>query len=491
MVDVKNKQCEHPGCNTRPNFNKAGETNARFCAEHKEPGMVNVKDKQCEHLGCSKQPAFNKAGETKARFCTEHKEPGMVDVKHKQCEQPGCSKIPVFNKAGETKARFCTEHKEPCMVNVKNKQCEHPGCSKIPTFNNVGETKTRFCREHKEPNMVNVKHKQCEQPGCSKIPVFNKAGETKARFCTEHKEPGMVDVKSKQCEHTGCSKQPTFNKAGETKGRFCTEHKEPCMVDVKNKQCEHPGCLIGAIYGFPSLSFSSCASHKQPGMIQYPNRRCSHSRCSEIGTHEHEGNRFCDAHAPSNAINFALQTCSKCQLQEIIYNRADNLCKNCDPVQIQRATKAKELAVKAILDVANINYSHDRTVDGSDCGKERPDFVIYTATHHVIVLEVDENQHKSYPCVCEQNRMVNLSQAFGGQPVIFMRYNPDDYKNHKGHKTNDSNATRHDVLLRWIDYCQRPENSPTEMGALCIALYLFYDGYNPSAPEWVTITKCS
>lgn len=70
--------------------------------------------------------------------------------------------------------------------------------------------------------------------------------------------------------------------------------------------------------------------------------------------------------------------------------------------------------------------STDTTVDGGACGLERPDRV-FDFNDKIIILECDEDQHKSRPCLCEQTRMVNLGQAFGGIPVYFIRWNPDDY----------------------------------------------------------------
>ena len=48
-------------------------------------------------------------------------------------------------------------------------------------------------------------------------------------------------------------------------------------------------------------------------------------------------------------------------------------------------------------------------------------FVIY------IAHRIDENQHKDRDCSCEQIRMINISQSYGGAPVYFIRWNPDDY----------------------------------------------------------------
>lgn len=45
----------------------------------------------------------------------------------------------------------------------------------------------------------------------------------------------------------------------------------------------------------------------------------------------------------------------------------------------------------------------------------------------MIIVECDENQHGSYACECELGRMITLFQDYGGMPVVFIRYNPDNY----------------------------------------------------------------
>ena len=60
--------------------------------------------------------------------------------------------------------------------------------------------------------------------------------------------------------------------------------------------------------------------------------------------------------------------------------------------------------------------STDRAVEGGECGADRPDR-IYDFGDKIIVVECDEDQHRGRACVCEQTRMVNIGQSFGGVPV--------------------------------------------------------------------------
>ena len=63
------------------------------------------------------------------------------------------------------------------------------------------------------------------------------------------------------------------------------------------------------------------------------------------------------------------------------------------------------------------------------CGAYRPDFV-WDMQHRVVILEVDEFQHKhyNYELRCELIRVSRIVEGFGGIPVHIIRYNPDAFK---------------------------------------------------------------
>jgi hypothetical protein len=216
----------------------------------------------------------------------------------------------------------------------------------------------------------------------------------------------MVDVINTTCEL--CEKNPIFNIQGETNGRFCVEHKEPYMIDVKNKICKL--CDKRSRYGHLGKGITHCASHKQKGMITSPNRLCETSRCRKLGTHEANCTRYCETHMPDDAKNLGIKPCTECGLDDILTN---GKCETCDPQVIQIRQNAKENRVKDLFIAAGFVFVHDRMLEGTVCGRERPDFQLDCGTHYVYV-EVDEHQHQSYACECEQVRMVNLVQSVNG-----------------------------------------------------------------------------
>ena len=65
----------------------------------------------------------------------------------------------------------------------------------------------------------------------------------------------------------------------------------------------------------------------------------------------------------------------------------------------------------------------------------RPDILIDCGTH-VIIVEVDENCHKSYESTCENKRICELYQDLGFANIVFIRFNPDSYTNSLNKKVN-------------------------------------------------------
>ena len=86
----------------------------------------------------------------------------------------------------------------------------------------------------------------------------------------------------------------------------------------------------------------------------------------------------------------------------------DDLCEMCNPEAFKKAQLAKQNNVMNYLDANGFpGISTDKIIDNGACGKERPDRV-FDLIDKVIILEVDENQHKDRPCECEQARMINV-----------------------------------------------------------------------------------
>ena len=45
----------------------------------------------------------------------------------------------------------------------------------------------------------------------------------------------------------------------------------------------------------------------------------------------------------------------------------------------------------------------------------------------IIIVEIDEYQHENITYSCENKRIMEISQDLGHRPIIFIRFNPDEY----------------------------------------------------------------
>jgi hypothetical protein len=255
---------------------------------------------------------------------------------------------------------------------------------------------------------------------------------------------------------------------------FSCAPKDGTYVDVKNPKCTT--CGKSASYGTPGLKPTMCSEHYDKAtMIKYPRMMCCTQDCRVMATHRLNSDRYCEDHAPAGAVDFAQRECQSCKLICIL--DAHNLCASCcGPAKIR--TKVKENAVRDILLAHGIPIAaQDRMLNSGECVRTRPDFVIFVGTH-IVIVECDENAHRSYVKACELARMINLSQAAEGLGVIFIRYNPDGYKTADGKPGKATQQRRIKTLIEWVKRAMSPESNPAETGAFCSVKYLFYDGYD-------------
>ena len=474
-------RCKETGCGKIANFGlKDGYSS--FCSIHKTEDMVNVNSKTCLHEGCEKRPTFDKKG-GKGSYCATHKTAEMIDVKSKRCLHEGCEKQSTFDKKGG-KGSYCATHKTAEMIDVKSKRCAHEGCTKAPSFDKKGG-KGSHCATHKTAEMVDVKSKRCLHEGCDKVPTFDKkAG--KGSYCATHKTAEMVDVKNKRCVYIGCdSISPPFDKKG-GKGSYCATHRSSEMINVKDKHCSYIGCNIGALYGKPGLSRTHCAKHREKGMIRKPNAKCSD--CKELAVWGTNWTPLhCESHKTEDDENLVERPCGSCNLLYVL-DKTDK-CENCNPESWATARLAKQNALMDYLDARGLKaQSTDTVVEGGLCGKERPDRV-YDFGDKIVVLECDEHQHQERACLCEQTRMVNLGQTFGGLPVYFIRWNPDNYSPESIRKNPEVLAKRHKLCGDLIADIKKGKGKGDLPVALVAAIYLYYDGWSSLADaKWEILT---
>jgi hypothetical protein len=94
---------------------------------------------------------------------------------------------------------------------------------------------------------------------------------------------------------------------------------------------------------------------------------------------------------------------------------------------VSRNYKTKESAVDQYVreHFVDVDIVSDKAVQGG-CSLRRPDILIDLG-FQVLIVEIDENQHTNYDCSCENKRVMQLSIDVGHRPIVFIRFNPDEY----------------------------------------------------------------
>jgi hypothetical protein len=248
--------------------------------------------------------------------------------------------------------------------------------------------------------MIDLNHKKCSYENCKYIPSYNFESETIPIYCSLHKKDEMVNVKHKKCIFDNCKTTACFNYEEEKKPIYCSIHKENGMVNVICKRCIYHECKIVACYNYQGQkSGIYCASHKKEGMVDVKSKKCKNDWCYT---------------RPHN-------------------NKYDGYCFNCylnmfPDKPVSRNYKTKEYSVVEYIKnlFPNLNWICDKIIkDGSS--RKRPDLLLDLG-YQIIIIEIDENQHIYYDCSCENKRIMELSKDLQHRPIIFIRFNPDDYK---------------------------------------------------------------
>jgi len=466
-VKRKNKYrpvCRDNNCFKRPSFNYPDKKTGIYCSDHKNINMINVNVKSCRHFNCVTTPGFNYEGHKQALFCNIHKNINMVDVRMRlKCIRDGCQTIPSFNYEGEIKGLYCGIHKNTNMINViKKNKCIQNGCMKTPHFNYEGEIQGCACKSHKLKTMIDVVSKKCIHKKCKIRPNFNILGKKGGLYCNLHKLDNMDDVINKKCIQSFCERMPHFNYENEKRGLYCNRHKLVTMINVLEK------------------------------------RRCFQDDCQTVPSFNYEGKKgglYCSIHKSDIMVNVVSKTCKTYLCPTTANKKYDGYCLYCymntfPDNPISRNYKTKERTVVEFVYSLNTELSwvsDKRVMDG--CSRRRPDLFLDLG-YQIIIVEIDENQHTNYDCSCENKRLMELSQDVNHRPIVFIRFNPDEYfdKNGKnitscwGNNKNGINVIKKSKINEWsnrlktleqqINYWIIPENMTDKTLEI---IQLFYD----------------
>ena len=389
---------------------------------------------------------------------------------HKKCADIDCLLTASFGYFGKG-TKYCSKHKEADMINLLCKLCH---CGRARPCYNIEGLSANFCVECKTDDMINVNDKKCF---CGRVkPCFNFDG-LKAGYCAKCKTVGMINVKDNKCK---CGTIPNFNYKG-LKPEYCSKCKLDDMVDVAHKKC----CIceqVQACFNYEGLSAEYCAKCKKENMI-------------DVKT---QYNCFCGkSRAHFNYADQKPKYCSDCKLDDMI--NITNKCKNkgcyscgsfkynyyCTPcfshlfpndnLTLQIRIKTKEIIVRDYINSCFDGFQHDIPLwtGNCDCSHRRRIDHRKMIGNTLLCIETDEFQHHRYNKSDEENRYDDLYMAHGGK-LLFIRFNPDKYRNKNNQIRNPKLESRLSKLQEEISkqICRIENEENTELLEI---IYLFYN----------------
>ena len=330
-------------------------------------------------------------------------------------------------------------HKNSCKncVNEKRK-CKH---GKFKCKKCIEEKKLSIENEEKE-EQINEEIKLCTNCNIEKkiSDFYKNHGRCKECYnisrkcehniyiesCEECKNIGKCEIHSlKKCMECNtlkicinCNIEKNINEFRKNRNdcKKCEKIKNKCEHNIRKEYCLD--CIDGG---------SALCIHK-----------IRKSRCKEC---EDGGSALCKQHGK---YKFTCIECNpnvslRCKGQEGLcttlatVKKLRGYCAYCffftfPDEPITRNYKTKENSVTDYIKEKFKKYDiiFDKTIQGG-CSKKRPD-ILFHFGDKVIIVEVDENQHKNYDTTCEKVRVNNLLEDINYRNLVLIKFNPDYYK---------------------------------------------------------------
>jgi hypothetical protein len=391
-------QCNIDGCKKYANYGLEYKQPIR-CNIHREKDHRNVTTKRC--IDCIETIAFFGIEKGKATHCSSCKDDTMFNVKQELCIK--CNKTtPTYGFIGDSLPRWCAKCKTPDMLDVKNSKC-HKCKETKPTYGlEIG--KATHCYKCKTPEMFDVLHTKDMCINCHQVRANYGLEKNNATHCVKCKSSEMWNVLAKMCEVCGL-KQPSFSTSKEIPATHCGDCKSKEMICIHTKKCVV--CNIKQpCFGLVEKKPTHCFDCKDDNMTNVKGKRCIFEDCDSQPSNP-AYNGYC-------AYHFG------------------NLFPD-EPIAKNYKTKERKVVDYIREKFPNYTWKFDKLIEDG-CSKRRPD-IFLDLGFQVIVIEIDENQHKVYEDICENKRLMEISQDINHRPLIFIRFNPDKYTD-----TNNKNV---------------------------------------------------
>ena len=412
----------------------------------------NVWQNCCNDENCTKQ--INNS--SKEKYCRKHR-----------ITEPNDGDIRISNGI---KQRYYTNQWRACCIT---------GNCKKRTYN-----KGQYCLEHngetKKHEIGDIKYYKyqkkrwfgtrwmdcCLEDNC--ILALHDA--KKYKYCMKHRpkpsKPNIDDIQIYQnrkqmyhgfrwkfcCLNETCKKVPSFNYIDKLP-EWCKDHKNDDMINtLETRICEKKDCTIGAGFDYSGGKGRYCSKHKNIDMVDVRSVLCK--------SNNEPYNNICTVHSNPSYDGF----CTFC---------FSHLFPN-DPRTKNIRKKTKELKVRDYIFEKYDNFLYNKLITNEcDCTKRRFIDLHKIINGTLLCIEIDENQHKQYNNTNEKNRYDDIFMGWSGKS-IWIRYNPDKYKNCNGKILNPKFDNRMKELEKEINK-QIDRIDKYENNKLCEIIELFYD----------------
>jgi hypothetical protein len=236
-------------------------------------------------------------------------------------------------------------------------------------------------------------------------------------------EHGKMKIYCKECDGSAlCEHERDKKRCKECDGSALCEHEKDkycCKKCGGNAFCQH------------EKQKRYCKECKGSVFCQHNKQKY---RCKECG-----GNAFCkhDKIRSYCKICDGKYLCKSSWCETIGTTKYNGYCLPCciqlhPEIEVSRnyKTKEKDVVDRITQTFTSFTWVADKKVQDG-CSRRRPDLLLDMGSH-IIIVEVDENKHTDYDCSCEHKRLMELSQDLQHRPIVFIRFNPDDYTNKDG-----------------------------------------------------------
>jgi hypothetical protein len=419
------RYCEADDCKEIAYWKNENDVFAKFCIEHKDDSMKSIKwcihGKRKEYCKECRGSQICEHGKQKDRckecggsaFCEHGKQKD-------RCKECGGSQICEHGK----QKRYCKEcgGSAFCEHGKRKNRCKECGGSQI-------------CKHGKQKS-------NCKECGGSQICEHGKQ-KSNCKECggSQICEHGKQKSNCKECGGSQICKH------GKHKS-YCKECRgsQICKHDKEKRYCKECG---GSQICEHSKRKNICKECGGSAFCKHGKRKnickecggsqiCEHSKrkniCKECG-----GSAFCEHSKRKDRCKECggSALCKSEWCDTIKNNKYKGYCLRCfmymfpeEPIARNYKTKEKEVVDRIKERFSKYDWVYDKRIQDG-CSRRRPDMVLDMG-EYLIIVEIDENQHEDYECSCENKRLMEISQDIGHRPIVFIRFNPDDYKDESG-----------------------------------------------------------